>query len=100
MQVPCIGRADSGGSLDLNGEQSSTGFDHEIDFRAFGGAPIKEIGSIGAGRGPGEQVADHDVFQMLAAWLGFPGQEQTGDLLVALGYAMRELAGDWAMEEE
>jgi len=41
-----------------------------------------------------------DSVYLYASELSPHGQEQTGDLLVALGYAMRELAGDWAMEEE
>ena len=35
-----------------------------------------------------------DSIHLYASELSAHGQEQTGDLLVALGYAMRELAGD------
>ena len=41
-----------------------------------------------------------DSVYLYASELSAHGQEQTGDLLVALGYAMRELAGDWEMEGE
>ncbi len=36
-----------------------------------------------------------DSLHLFASELSAHGQEQTGDLLVALGYAMRELPGEW-----
>jgi len=65
-RVRAVGEARLRGGLHLDGRQFAAGVDHEVHFFADGGAPAGEFHAVCARIAPGEQIVQHQVFQMPA----------------------------------
>src|SRR5690606_41248100 len=75
-------------SLDLDRQQPPLRLYHEIHLCAFGRAPVEDLGRRGPAVAPGEQVGEHQIFQMRRSRIGDRKSTRLNSSHVKISYAV------------